>query len=560
MEGDFLKIARVKRHKQGLQLLRLDKIPLVEPIHSHKELKNRAAASGDNISETEDADSIFGLNDIYQDTDPASSEGPGDIELGSFEENLFTKDSSDSDLVQEASHSGSNEELLVEYLDDCRNSSIKLALNIEAGNTTYQIINGQNFNNLKNKEIQLLVADKLKAIYGHEILDDHYDYVIDKNGKLIIASVDEEPHTLQLVNSAIELYDKKYVIKDVFPDETAMVGLFRNHYKEEEGVVTGLIQLGPDKCRMVFVNGHEILKVSPVINEGTGTKKLLNTIFSKILYLLDTGEIQGVDRFVLFNNTLGEKANDFFTKNFQNLHCEDFNYNPDQLLLTDSQKDISPGYTTAIAIAAAAANAEKENYPTLSFLPQYIAEKQKMFKLQWHGLVLLLLIGLTPVVLNHFYQQNLNEINQLDAQENQIQLMISDLQPLVTESEQLTSQISGLQDQLSLLTELSRDNIRWSITLDRFNMAVEENEGIWITALRQNQDVLMVEGYSLTRVGIPNLANQFPEITLMSVRKLEMRDRDIYNFNLMIHRAVEDENLFTPEQASEIELLLTTIN
>jgi len=560
LEGDFLKIARVKPHKNGLQLLRLDKLKLVEPIKARNNKSGKITEPVENLDELDSTDSIFGIDDYSSDNDPVMGDDFDERETDTFDfdADTFPKSISGSDLVDEASMAQSNVELLVKYLDDFSKRRVNLALNVEIGSTTYQIINGQNYNQLKEKEVRQHVKEKLEAIHGYELLEDNYDYVIDKKGNLIVASIDEEPHALQLLNDAMELYNMKHKIKDVVPDESAMVGLFREHYEEKKGSITVLLQFGPEKCKMVFLDGHEIVKVSPVIHEGTESKNFLNTIFSKILFQLDTGGVSNIDQFIFFNNSVGEKANNYFVKHFEQIPCEDFTFNSKKLYLKDSQKEIVSGFTTAIGIASAAAlNGSKKHNDGLSFLPDYIKEKQNLFRLQWHGLVLLILIGFTPIVLNHFYQINANEIDQLRAQESRLELMIEDLRPLVAESEQLNTQIAALQDQLTLLTDLTHNNRRWIVTMDKLNSAVEQNEGIWISSFRQNGDALMADGFSLTRVGIPNLSNEFPEITLMSVRKMELRDRSIYNFNLMIHRPVEDETLFTPEQTREIELTLS---
>ncbi len=552
LEGDFLKIARVRPNKKGLQLIRLDKLKLVEPIRQKEKAFIDEPVSSEDVFTEEDTDSIFGFDDL--DDDDASSELE-EIDLSSIEDepdDAF----GETDLVEEASEPRNNMELLVRYLDDFSKKKVVLGLNIESGGTIFQIIKNTNFNELKKKEVEDNVQEKLHAIYGTAPSPDFYDYFIRDNGSLLIASIDDESPTLGLVNRTLDLFERNYYINDVVPDEVAMIGLYRNHYENQEGQITGLIQFGPKKCRMVFMQGHEVLQVSPVINEGTSNKNFLNTIFSKILFQLDTGEIPGVDRLVLFNNNVGEKATDFFRTNFPDLGCEDFQFNPDLFSYEESVEELLPAFTTAIGIAATAAGIGNGKYPKISFLPDYIDDKQKLFKLQWHGIVLLILVGLSPVVLNYFYQQNAAEIEQLQAQANRSQAAITELQPLVQESELLTAQLDELQGQLELLTELSRDNIRWTVTMDRFNQAVEQVGGIWINSFRQNNDVLMVDGYSLTRERIPQLANQFPTVTLLSVRREEIRERDVFYFNMMIRQVVEDEGEFTPGSSREIDELL----
>jgi aspartate carbamoyltransferase regulatory subunit len=553
LEGDFLKIARVKPNKKGLQLIRLDKLKLVEPIRQKEKPAVQPDSPEDVFAEDDsDADSIFGLDDLDDD----ESDELAEIDLSSIDADEDEDAFGDPDLVEEASVPRTNEEMLVRYLDDFQKKRVMLGLNVESGNTIYQIIKNTNFKELKKKEVEDNVQEKLHAIYGTTPSKDYYDYLIRDNGSLVIASIDDESPTLGLVSRTLDMFERNFYINDVIPDEVAMIGLFRNHYSDQEGQITGLIQFGPNKCRMVFMQGHEVLQVSPVINEGTANKNFLNTIFSKILFQLDTGEIPGVDRLILFNNNIGDKATDFFRSNFPDLGCENFTFNPELFNYDESVKDLVPAFTTAIGVAATAAGVATEKYPKISFLPEYIDDKQKIFKLQWHGVVLLILIGISPVVLNHFYQKNAAQIDQLQSQANRTQTAINDLQPLVQESEMLSAQIGELQGQLSLLTDLSRDNIRWTVTLDRFNQAVERVGGLWVNSFRQNNDVLMVDGYSLTRERIPTLANQFPNVTLLSVRREEIRERDVFYFNMMIRRVVEDENEFTPSSARGIDELM----
>lgn len=554
LEGEFLKIARVKPHKKGIKLIRLDKLKLIEPLKVEKSaMEEEVISSSDVFEDDDDADSIFGLDDELGSDDSDSIE---EIDLNTIEDDDKDDDLMDSDLVAEASKPKSNEELIVNYLDDFNKQKIVLALNVETGSTIFQIFKDLNFKELKKKEVNVNIEERLEAIYGEIPLDDYYDFFIRENGNLVLASVDEESRTLQLVNKTAEKYERKYYISDVLPDEMSLVGLYRLHYPEEEAKISGLIQFGADKCRMIFVQGHRILQVSPVINEGTSTKNFLNTIFSKILFQLDTGEIPGIDRFILFNNSVGETAVEFFEKNFPDLECENFSFNEDLFESDEGIESILPEFTTSISIATKATGQSDKLYPTISFLPKYVSDKQKIFKLHWHGVILLILIGVSPVILNNYYQEYSSQIENLQQQSNRLQLQIDQISPLVRESGELTAQLNQMQNQLSLLSELSQDNIKWTITLDRFNRALEEVGGIWVNSFRQNDDVILVDGFSLSRDRIPQLANKFPSITLLSVQRQEIRTEEVFYFTMMIRRVVDDESVFTPGESVDLEQFL----
>lgn len=549
LEGNALKIARVQPHKKGLKLIRLDKLKLVKPLEPKEKEPVRAEEI---FEEDDDSDSVFGLDDDFMDEDSGLEE----INLDEIDDE--PDDIDDIDLVGEADMAKTNEEVLVRYLDEFGKSKIYLALNIPPGNAIFQIFKDSNYKQVKKKDLSDFILDKLQSIYGEIPIKDYYDYEVREDGSLLISSVDEESPTLSLVNRTIEKYDKNYFISDVLADEVAIVGLYRNHYEPKDAMITGLLEFGPERCRMIFMRKHQILQVSPVINEGTEKRSFLNTIFSKILFQLDTGEVQGLDRLIIFNNTIGDKASQFFKDNFPDIDVQDFKFLPEKLTYDEAHEDLLPAFTTAIGIAAVAAGVGKDKYPSITFLPAYVSDRQKIFQLQWHGFILLFLIGASPVILNHFYQMYNSEINSLQTESNRLNRLIEEVNPLVEESEQLTFSLTEIQQKLELLNELSENNIRWTITIDEFNRAVQEVGGIWINSFRQNNDVIMIDGYSLDRNRIPSLAIKFPSVTLLSVRREEIREREIFYFNMMLRRVVEDESRFTPGGSAEIDEIINS--
>jgi hypothetical protein len=102
-------------------------------------------------------------------------------------------------------------------------------------NTIFQVIRSDNFNELKKKEVSQIVLEKLEAIYGSAPTDDYYEYIIRKDGSLVMASIDEESPVLQLATKTAEDFNQKFYIHDVYPDELLMAGLFKNHYEKTTG-------------------------------------------------------------------------------------------------------------------------------------------------------------------------------------------------------------------------------------------------------------------------------------------------------------------------------------
>lgn len=551
--GEFISVARVQSAGKKLRIIRLDKLKLVKPI-AYKE-KAPSEPDFDLMDEEEtDADSIFGLDDDLSDIESDDTDDSiEEIDLSNIEDDSPLGADDDLDLADEAYEPQSNEEVIFNYLSELDSQKKEIAVNIPSGDTVFQINTEGSYSEMKKKELKDLVENKLHAIYGEIPGKDRYDYRIREDDSLIIGSTDRESPTLSLILNAKKQYDQNYFITDVVADESVMVGMYKTYYDTDTDQITGLLQIGPDKCRMLFMLGSKILQISPVINEGFNNRSYLNTIFSKILFQLDTGEIPGVDRLIIFNNPSGNKTLDFFRTSFSELSVENFTFDYDKVEHQESLKDIVPSFTTAIGVAAVAARSEVQKNINLSFLPDYVADQQKIFKLQWHGFVLLLLIGVSPVLLNYFYQQNVSEIDQLQLQSDRIKSQIATVEPAVQESENLTQMLNQMDNQLTLLTDLSEENIRWTVTIDAFNGAVNEVGNIWINSFRQNNDVLMVDGFSTQQRHIPELARKFSNVTLLNVRKQVIRERDIYFFTMMIRDVIDDKSRFTPQSAREFK-------
>jgi len=563
LEGDSLKIARIVSEKKQLRLIRLDQLTLVEPIKKQTFSKPVEDKNEDPFDDELDADLIFGLDDDAEATEKdskkkdasassASSESIDEINLDDLDDDDFI-DEQEGDLMGGSDESLSNEKLINDYLSSIESEKKNIAVNIPAGDTIYQFLNDLNYSDIKKKELLDIIEEKLHALYNRAPNEDLYDFKLQDDGSLLIGSVDREPSTLSIVFEAGKRFKEKYIVSDVTPDESVMMGMYREHYNMDREIITALLQIGKEKSRLLFMQGDKLLQVSPIINEGFDDKNYLNTIFSKILFQIDTGEVPALDQLIVFNNGKGDKVVDFFRSSFSELVVDEFRFDEEKVVFGESLKEIVPFYTTAIGLASIAAKSGITKKVELSFLPSYVIDQQKVFRLQWHGVLLLLLIGLSPILINHFYQQNSAEIDSLQLKSNQLNAMIAEVNPLVQRSEELTAELNLMQEQLSLLSDLNKDNIKWTVTLDRFNQAVRNTGSTWITSFRQNDDVLMVDGYSMFQNRIPELAGQFETVTLLNVRKQELRDRDIYSFSMMIRDVVDDRSLFTPHRDPEIQ-------
>jgi len=557
LEGDAIKMARVRVEANKLRLLKLDQFSLVEPIKTKSPSQAESFEESDSFEEEVDADSIFGFED--EEEDEEEDEVLGDLDLDNLDEEEPEEDTMSLDMVEEADSGGaqSNEILLYNVLTAIDTQNVNVGVNVPAGNAIFQIIRDTNFKDVKKKDLIEDLENKLQSIYGQAKSSDNYAYEVRDDGSLVLASVEEESALLKLINRADDLYSGKLIVKEVLPDEAALVGLVRANYNLQPDEITGIIQFSPNKCRVVFMTGNEIWQVSPIINEGTNSKSFLNTLFSKILFQLDTGEVPNLDRIILANNTIGDDAIDFLQNNFSDVVVSNFRFNEEKFDYEDIDEDLANSFTTAISLAWAASEFEKKSYPNLSLLPSYVIERQKIFKLQWHGIILLALIFLAPITFNYFYQQKARQIENLSSELQTINAQITQVEPTVQATNEISNDLAQLREKLVLLDTLSNGSREWQAKLDILNEGMRPIENSWITSMTQAQNGTFVEGYSLYRNRIPRVVNIFSDATLLNVTIEEMREQEVFRFSILVNEFAVSDSVYSLPKTDELKEILT---
>ena len=574
LEADSLKIAVIRIENKKVNLLRVEKFQLLEKLNVKPENIGAPDVFGDietddndddifdlDAALTDDAD-ILGeidldsdlLEDIGDDIAPESNDDL-DLELSELE----TGDEIvDVDMVDETEGPVSNEIRLFNFLTSINPKRVDLGLNIPAGTAIFQILKDVDFGELKKKDLQVILDDRLEALYGTSKGEDFYSYGIRKDGALVMSSIDNEPQLLDLVDRTQNIYRGKIFINEILPDETLLLGLVKANYELEEGGITCVIQFSEKSCRILFLNGDRLWLVSPLITEGIHSRKFLNTVFSKILFQLDTGEVPNLDRLIICNNSLGQESISFFKERFPDVEVSEFDFSEEVFNPGDHTLDSLSPFTTAIGAAWAASKFKKEVFVDISFLPKFVIDRQKIFKLQWHGMLLLVLIAMSFPLINVLWQKS---FLQIDALKNEIQILDTQIQsfaPTVNSYNRVSTELSQIQDKLELMNTLAENSITWSVNLNLINQGIKDIGGVWLTSISpgDNANTLNIEGVARSRSQIARVADIFANATLMDVSSSLIREVEVFNFSYTIQKIVPNTTVYTPQNMQGLEDLM----
>lgn len=548
LDGDSLKISRVIVTGKSLKVVRIDKFKLVDKLENlpQKETQKEAYEEME-LDDVLGDEEIFGIEE--DDEDELNLDLDADIEDEfNFDDLEKEDDLVDVDLVDEAGVPSTNELLLYNILTGINSKRVDVGINFPPGLAIFQILRDSNFSEIKKKDLKITVEDRLESIYGVSKEEDEYSYTVRDDGALLLVAVDTESPVLSLINRTQDIYSGKIFVRDILPDEMVLTGLIRANYQFDDRQITAVVQFGSENCRVLFFRGMNLWLVSPIISEGTSSPKFLNTVFSKILFQLDTGEVPNLDHLIIADNSLGEEALDFFKERFPDVVVENFKFDEELVNLSALDKEAAAAFTTSIGLAWAASGFEKENFPGLDLIPSYIKDRQKIFKLQWHGFVLLLLIFLSIPVANYFYIQNANRIESLQNDIQRTDQQIESLLPTINKYNEINAELTGIQDKLILLDTLNKGTIQWSTNFDILNEGIENVNKVWITSFAnsQNPSGILITGIARNRDHIPLVADLFAEVTLLDVTLNEIREEQVYNFTYLIKNIVSDESVYNP--------------
>ncbi len=568
LEDDTIKIARISVSGKVATLEKVDKIKLVNPLKKNDSDKDDGEEIFNAFDELED-ESIFGIEEDQDiegdilagnDEDLDVEDELDDLDLGldldlDDEENIMDIDDMASDIDSEKA--ASNEVLVYNILTDLDSSKIRMSVNIPSGSTIFQILKDLDFSSIKKKDLKIIVDDRLEALYGSPKGADYYSSTIRDDGSLLLVSIDDDPQVLQLIHKAESIYRGKVTINEVLPDESLIIGLFRSNYEVDAESITALIQYSEESCRVIFLKGSDLLIISPIIPEGSSSRKFLNTVFSKILFQLDTGEVPNLDRIILCNNHLGDTALEFFEDRFPDIEVSDFIFNDEIFDTNGFEPGVIASFTSAISLAWADAGFKKESYPDISFLPSYVKDRQKIFKLQWHGFILVALIISVFPITNYFYIGNSTNIDGLRDNVSSRKAEIRVLENTVQEYNRISSELEAIQTRLVLLDELSEGTLRWSVNLDLMNKGIDNIDSIWLTNFTDTgESGIDVNGIALYRNRIPMIADMFHKAVLKDVERTLIRDREVFSFTYTISDVVADEQRYTPESSKGLKEVL----
>ena len=483
--------------------------------------------------------------------------GEDDIQLSMGDEEEFKLDDEVlSGLQQEvvtSSKSDSGDEFLLPGLKDesftkypevlyriiHRNPrSAELAFSFQEPKVYYQSyytdwgLSGQK---LKQKVIQELSS--AQSDFGVRIPDSVG--VVKTSAGEILAVASDVVSDFKSINKEYQTKFSKHLPQITFieSDVISLVNLVNLNYEFSDEEITVIIYVGADHSRLIFMQGNHLLHISPIVNEGTDSILIFETIYNKIMLEQDSLNLQKVDRIFTAGEAgeMGVKAymSSMFPGDAQKT-VEDIQLK--NLAVYDSEKFNDERLSQfAIPLGAAwrALERKNERLIDIDLTPSKLRDSQKILKLGFTGWIIIAIV----FSLTLYFSWKLSSLkHEIVTKKSEITIKQQELEHLQSLDKELTKaneKLENFKKTYSVLDSMLSRTKDYNQFLNKISRKAKYYGGIWINEIsHKGAREVEIKGYSLYRTRISSFTESLGDAQLQKVESTEIREKTVYLFDL----------------------------
>ncbi len=398
--------------------------------------------------------------------------------------------------------------------------------------------------NLTGSKLKRKLIDELAMTRSVKPAMDALAYIDAAEGQVLSMIREDGLGLLDLIESVKDFLGKRVPkVGFIETSDVALMNLVRNNYEIDESEISVIIYVGSEFSRLIFMKGMSFFHFAPVISEGRLTPNIENTIYSRILLEQDSAGIMRIDRIFLTGDAHKIDLKQFLAPQFAESPIEYLSAPTlDTSEFEDSNETIVSEYAIPIASAMRVLEPKNPRYYHVDLLPDSFREGQKIFKLAWHGYLLLAAIFFVTFYFTSKYQEQGEEVRRSKIELQKIQAQLAENERLQGILDSLAIQNRQFESALAVYDSLIPNYNRWSKVFTHLTNSVEGVNSVWIKNMVAKADsTIELTGFSMYRQRIPRIANMFEEATLQSVDVETIRGKDVFRFILVIKKIDADK-------------------
>ncbi len=432
-----------------------------------------------------------------------------------------------------------NASVFLSLLTDLPTAKYTLSYALSEPAVTYQEFES-NFG-LKGTKLKRHVAAELSTMRSTAPPLDALDFIPTASGGMLTIIREDGLQLWDLLNEIKPFIGNRVPNIDIIDSaDVALINLVRSSYEIQDEEVSVIAYVGNDFSRLIFMQGKNYLHFAPIISEGYGSSNIENTIYSRILLEQDNIALTRIDRIILCGeshkvNLRESLAPQFSSAAVEYLQAPELDLSMFEGVVGEAVSE----YAIPLATAWRALQPKHANFLNINLCPLSIKEGQKAFKLAWHGWIIALMIIVAIVYFTLTIQEQSTEIRRAKDVLTRKQSELADLELLRARQAALQQDIERYSKAATVYDSIAPGSDRWSRILHYLANSVEDLNSLWIYKIEpdgQQAGALKISGKSIYRTRISRLASLFEKAVLREVRTTTIRDKIIYDFDLIVEQ------------------------
>jgi len=323
--------------------------------------------------------------------------------------------------------------------------------------------------------------------------------------------------------------------------EVSLMNLVRLNYQLKDTEITLIVYVGVESSRIILMKGDIHFHFAPLLTESAASPDLASRLVSRILLEQDSHYIPKIHRIVLAGNAEKIHLKDLLHERFPSVEVE--NLKLDTLGKVYPQRhvtEVCAEYAIPIAVAWRALDPKNSRFLSVNLLPVQFIERQKFFKLRWHGYALIALMFFSTLFFTWEILKAKVEIRAKKVSVVEKQHRIEDNLKLKPEIESLQAKIEQRRGNVTLYESLVSGSSEWTVALKDMSNVVHELNSLWLTSVTSSPDGgTVITGVSIYRNRIPKFAAHYDGTILKRMTEKRIQEKKVYEFELHIPKATQ---------------------
>ncbi len=340
-----------------------------------------------------------------------------------------------------------------------------------------------------------------------------------------------------LLLELIQDYRKKNHLQLIYQladaNDVVLTDYFRIFYLDPQQR-TMLIHLAQDHRKaFVFEGGKWINSLQLQISQRDPEPEV---VYSKLSLALDSANERDPERLVVCGELANLELLEHLHQQYPSTTVELLSFAelavPNNKIDTFSAEYLAQ-YAMPVALAIKALSWDDHRWTDSNFLPPRIMEGQKVFKIAWHGFIVLFMIFVvtfwaTVSILktNQVYRENKGKQRELNFTLFQRRKEAAEIRKIKADLENQENSIEELQ------VVLENKN-PWTEVLSVLNRVLAEKSTSWLTSLKTEKGKLYISGVTTLRANIIEISEAFPNSRIMKILFNKIRDQNIWTFEIV---------------------------